>query len=154
MKFDRREFLTVLGSASAATAVVDRLAPWLPRAHAAPAATGAASDLCFMPARELADLVRTRKVSARGVMVAHLEQICRVNPKLNAIVAKLDDEKCRALADEADQWTQRGERLGPLHGLPWAFKDLEAAVGFPCTQGSPIYKDFMPTEDTVLVERL
>jgi amidase len=41
-----------------------------------------------------------------------------------------------------------------LHGLPWAYKDLQAAVGFPFTRGSPIYKDFMPTEDSVLVERL
>jgi amidase len=107
-----------------------------------------------MRARELADFIRTRKVSARDVMVAHLDQIGRVNPKINAIVAKLDDEKCLALADEADEQTAKGERVGPLHGLPLAFKDLEAAVGFPFTRGSPIYKDFMPTEDTVLVERL
>jgi amidase len=46
------------------------------------------------------------------------------------------------------------ERVGPLHGLPWACKDLQAAVGFPFTRGSPIYKDFMPIEDSVLVERL
>jgi amidase len=47
-----------------------------------------------------------------------------------------------------------GERVGPLHGLPIAFKDLEAAVGFPWTMGSPIYKDQMPMEDSVLIERL
>jgi amidase len=107
-----------------------------------------------MPARELAALIRTRKVSAREVMAACLNQISRVNPKINAIVAKLEDEKCLALADEADRRTSRGERVGPLHGLPWAFKDLQAAVGFPFTRGSPIYKNFMPTEDSVLVERL
>src|SRR5438876_11817826 len=85
MKLDRREFLSVLGSASAATAVADRFAPWLSIALAAPVSTGAASDLGFMPARELADLVRTRKVSVRDVMVAHLKQIGRVNPKINAL---------------------------------------------------------------------
>ena len=45
-------------------------------------------------------------------------------------------------------------RCRPLHGLPTAFKDLQSAVGFPCTRGSPIYKDAMPTEDSPLVARL
>ncbi len=112
------------------------------------------SDLCFMSGRDLATLIRTRKLSAREVMAAYLGQINRVNPKINAIVAKLDDDKCLALADEADRRMARGERVGPLHGLPIAFKDLEAAVGFPWTRGSRIYKDDMPTEDTILVERL
>lgn len=60
-------------------------------------------DLCFMPARELARLIHARKVSAREVMSAHLERIGRLNPKLNAIVAKLDDAECVALADKADR---------------------------------------------------
>jgi amidase len=115
---------------------------------------GDASDLCFLSARELVDLIRKREVSAREVMCAHLDQISRVNPKLAAIVAKLDDAACLALADEADRRLARGDRVGPLHGLPWAFKDLETAVGFPCTWGSPIYQRFFPKEDTVLVERL
>src|SRR5438034_3690939 len=111
-------------------------------------------DLCFMSARELAMLIRRRELSAREVMAAYLKQIDRVNPKINAIVAKLDDDKCLVLADEADRRMARRERDGPLHGLPIAFKDLEAADGFPWTRGSRIYKDDMPTEDTVLVERL
>ncbi len=111
-------------------------------------------DLCFMSARELATLVHSRKLSAREVMAAHLGQINRVNPKINAIVATLDDDKCLALAEEADRRIARRERVGPLHGIPIAFKDLEPAVGFPWTRGSPIYKDDMPTEDSVLVERL
>jgi amidase len=107
-----------------------------------------------MPARELANLIRKKKVSAREVMVAHLDQIRRVNPKINAIVALLDDAKCLARADEADRLLAKGGRVGPLHGLPWAFKDLESALGFPFTRGSLIYKDFMAAEDTVLVERI
>jgi amidase len=112
------------------------------------------SALCFASARELASLIRGRAVSAREVMSAHLAQIARLNPRLNAIVAKLDDRECLALADEADRRLARGERVGPLHGLPIAFKDLEAAVGFPFTKGSPIFRQFMPVEDTVIVERL
>ncbi|MDO8750574.1 MAG: amidase [Dehalococcoidia bacterium] len=112
------------------------------------------SDVYFMSCRELAALIRSRKLAAREVMAAYLGQINRVNPKINAIVAKLDDDKCLSLADEADHRMARGERVGPLHGLPIAIKDLEPAVGFPWTMGSPIYKDRMPTEDSVLVERL
>jgi amidase len=107
-----------------------------------------------MDATELAALIQERKVSAREVMAAHLERIRRVNPKVNAIVAKLDDEKCLALADAADERTAKGDDLPPLHGLPIAFKDLQPAMGFPYTRGSLIYKDTMPEEDSVLVERL
>src|SRR5687767_10689125 len=98
--------------------------------------------------------MRTRAVSAREVMTGHLARIARVNPTINAIVAKLDDERCLALADEADARVARGHAIGPLHGLPHAFKDLEDAVGFPTTRGSVIYKDFIPVEDSVIVERI
>jgi len=107
-----------------------------------------------MGARELAKSIRVRDLSAREVMSAFLEQIERVNPRINAIVAKLEDEKCLALADEADRHLARGGDVGPLYGLPFAFKDLDPAVGFPLTRGSRIFKDFIPVEDSVLVERL
>jgi amidase len=104
--------------------------------------------------RELADRIRRRQMSAREVMAKHLERIRQLNPTLNAIVAKLDDEKCLALADEADRKLARGEEVGPLHGLPWAFKDLEDAIGFPWTSGSPIFKDRIATTDSPLVALL
>jgi amidase len=116
--------------------------------------SGGIREICFMSARELAGLIRDRSVSSREVMSAFLAQIERVNPKINAIVAKLPDDKCLALADEADRCLARGDDMGPLHGLPFAFKDLEPAVGFPLTRGSTIFKNFMPSEDSVLVERL
>jgi len=152
MSIDRREFLQAVGAGVAASAtaghanMMNTTEPSL--------ATTAPSPLCFTSGRELATMIRTRKISARELMTAELEQIARVNPKINAIVAKLDDAKCLALADDADRRLARGEKVGPLHGIPWAFKDLESAVGFPATQGSPIFKDFMPTEDSTLVARL
>ena len=112
------------------------------------------SDVCFTSARALARLVCTRELSVREVMTAHLAQINKLNPTLNAIVSKLTDEQCLALADDADRRAARGDALGPLHGLPIAFKDLQPAVGFPCTCGSPIYQNTMPAEDSVLVARL
>jgi amidase len=113
-----------------------------------------ASSLCFASARELARMVRQRQASAREVMAAHLAQINRLNPALNAIVARLDDDRCLTLADEADRRLASGADPGPLHGLPIAFKDLEAAVGFPWTRGSPIFANEMPVEDSLIVERL
>ncbi len=112
------------------------------------------SELCFESGRVLAARIRAREISAREVMAAHLRQIERVNPRLNAIVAKLDDDACLALADAADRRLARGEPVGALHGLPWAFKDLEPAVGFPWTRGSPLLATAMPTQDSVIVERI
>jgi amidase len=108
-------------------------------------------DACFTSGREFATLIRTRKLSAREVMAAHLERINRLNPTLNGIVATLDDDECLALADAADRRLASREAVGPLHGLPWAFKDLEDAAGFPNTAGSPIFKHRIPTTDSPLV---
>lgn len=121
----------------------------------APTANSAAADaLCFTSARELGRMIAKREVSARELMTAHLRQIARVNPRLTAIVAKLEDDACLALADAADQKRARGESTGPLHGLPIAIKDTEPAVGFPFTRGSPIFRRDFPTVDSEVVARL
>jgi len=110
-------------------------------------------DLCFLSATELARLIRTREVSCEEVMRAHLEQIERVNPMVNAIVTLLPE---RALDDArmADGAIASGKPLGPLHGLPVAHKDLLVTKGIRTTFGSPIYQDFVPDTDAILVERL
>jgi amidase len=112
------------------------------------------SPLCFTGARALASMVARREVSARDVMAAHLAQIARVNPHINAIVAMLPDEACLALAAEADERQAAGHRLGPLHGLPIAFKDLQDVRGFVTTRGSRVYRDQVSATDAVLVERV
>jgi amidase len=144
--YDRREIVKAAGAAALAGVIGGAGT----RANAATEAEA----ICYSPAHELARRIRTRDISAREVMAAHLEQIGRWNPKVNAIVAKLDDDACLALAAAADEKTARREPLPPLHGLPTAFKDLQAAVGFPHTRGSPIYQTAMPTADSLLVERL
>lgn len=153
-KHDRRAFLRVAGGGAAIAAALNREIAQAGPQDVIPAATARSGDLCFMSANDLAALIQTRQVSAREVMAAHLTRIHLVNPTINAIVARLDDQKCLALADAADERAARREVLGPLHGLPVAFKDLQPAVGFPFTRGSTIYKTAMPTEDSVLVERL
>ena len=153
-KNDRRTFLTTVSGGMAIAAAMSRGTAQGSPQSASRATTSNQDDICFMSARDLATLIRTRKLSVREVMAAHLERINRVNPKVNAIVARLDERQCLALADAADKRSTKKEELGPLHGLPIAFKDLQPAVGFPFTRGSTIYRDAMPAEDSVLVERL
>jgi amidase len=112
-----------------------------------------ATDLCFLPAVEMARLIRTRALSSREVMEAHLARIAAVNPKLNAIVTLLP-ERAMAGAAAADEATARGEATGPLHGLPIAHKDLIQTRGIRTTYGSPIYADHVPEVDALTVERL
>jgi amidase len=132
-KITRREAGQILGVAAAARTL------------------SAASDVCFMTAVEMASLIRRKKLSAREVMDAHLKQIERVNPKVNAIVT-LVAEQAREGARKADEVQARGAKLGPLHGLPIAHKDLIETAGIRTTFGSPIFKDNVPAEDAILVE--
>ena len=109
--------------------------------------------LCFLPATELAQRIRAKDLSARELMCATLAQIERVNPRLNAIVT-LHAEQALAEAQAADEKQSRGEALGPLHGLPVAHKDLLLTRGMRTTYGSPIFKDFVPGQSMLMIERL
>jgi amidase len=110
-------------------------------------------ELCFQTASDLARMIRDGELSAREVMQAHLEQIERVNPQVNAIVTLLPELALES-ARQADERQARGEPLGPLHGLPIAHKDLVPTRGIRTTFGSPIYRDFVPEEDALIVQRL
>ena len=108
--------------------------------------------LCFETATELARLLRDRKLSAAEVMRAHLRQIERFNPVVNAIVT-LDVERAMEGARAADRALASGATPGPLHGLPVAHKDLLPTRGMRTTFGSPIYRAFVPDADAILAER-
>ena len=111
-----------------------------------------ASELCFLSATEQAELIRSRRVSAVELMQAHIEQVERVNPQVNAIVT-FHPERSLERARAADAKQARGEPLHLLHGLPTAHKDLVPTRGVRTTWGSPIYSDFVPDEDALIVER-
>jgi amidase len=117
------------------------------------AAESAPSELCFTSAVEMAQLIRAKKLSAREALAEHLKQIDRVNPRVNAIVTLVTEMAAEA-ATHADEMQARGERLGPLHGLPVAHKDLIETRGIRTTFGSPLFKDNVPSEDNVIVERM
>ena len=111
------------------------------------------NEICSKSAVELARLIRAKELSARDVVSAHLAQIERVNPSVNAIVT-LVAEQAMDRAFLADEDLVNGREVGPLHGLPVAHKDLQPTNGIRTTFGSPIYKDFVPAEDSLTVERL
>jgi amidase len=111
------------------------------------------AELVFRSAADLTRLVRRREISAGELLDAHLAQIQAVNPAVNAIVT-LVAERARVAAEAADARLARGEEVGPLHGLPVAHKDLVATAGIRTTLGSPIYKDWVPDADAIVVERL
>jgi amidase len=114
---------------------------------------GRLDELCDLSAIELVARIRRRDVSAREVMIAHLERIERVNPTVNAIVTLVAE---RALADaaRADERAVRGAALGVLHGLPVAHKDLVDTAGIRTTSGSLFYRDNVPTTDALIVTRI
>ena len=116
-------------------------------------AESAASQFCFTSAVEMAQLIRAKKLSAREALDQHLKQIDRVNPKVNAMVTLVAEMAAEAAA-RADEMQAHGEKLGPLHGLPVAHKDLLETRGIRTTFGSPIYKDNVPAEDNIVVERM
>ena len=111
------------------------------------------TDLCFLSAVELARKIRAREVSAVEIMDAHLDQIEKTNPAVNAIVTFLPDLG-RAGAVAADAAMARGRSIGPLHGLPIAHKDLAQTAGIRTTFGSPIYRDHVPVSNDLIIDRL
>jgi amidase len=127
--------------------------------HPLESRTMAGQELHYRSATWLAGQIRTGALSCREVMQAHLNQMARVNPKVNAIVTFVGNDRALAMADEADAAVSRslkkgGRPLGPLHGLPHGVKDLVDTEGMRTTKGSPIYKDRVPDRDALIVERV
>ena len=111
-----------------------------------------ASDICFLRAVDMLELMRQKKLSSREVMQAHLKQISRVNSKVNAMVTMVPEEQLMAQAAAADEALAHDKWLGPLHGLPVAVKDLHETQGIRTTYGSPLHRDFVPDFDCRVVQ--
>jgi len=104
-------------------------------------------------ATELARLVREGEVSSREVVEAHLARIDEVNPRLNAIVRRLD-ESALAAADRADARLATGEPVGALHGVPFTVKENIDLAGTPTTNSVPALADAIAPRDAPVVERM
>src|SRR5262245_65078717 len=113
----------------------------------------ATSDVIWLSAVELTDMIRRKALSPVEVTDAVLARMERLNPKLNCFCAITADEaRDHALAAEAAVMT--GEPLGLLHGVPFSVKDVVWTRHVPTTGGSRLFADHVPEEDAVVVERL
>jgi amidase len=113
-----------------------------------------ASDIVMMDARARSRAIQGKQVSCVEVMTAYLDHIGRLNPRVNAIVSLQDRGDLLAQANAHDTELARGEVRGWMHGFPHAVKDLTATKGIVTTQGSRIFKDFVPPADAIPVERI
>jgi aspartyl-tRNA(Asn)/glutamyl-tRNA(Gln) amidotransferase subunit A len=92
----------------------------------------------YKDATELAALIRTKQLSSREIVQAHLDRIAAVNPKVNAIVTSMAGDALRG-ADAADKAVASGVELGPLHGVPFTIKDAINTAGVLTQRASRIF---------------
>src|SRR5262245_40370488 len=106
-----------------------------------------------MPAWRMAYGIRNREFSCSELLEAHLQQIRRLNPGLNAFVS-IDEDRARAQAQLGDEAVARGTHLAPLHGVPITIKSSVDVAGLKCETGTVLRKGFVPDSDAPLVSRL
>jgi amidase len=111
------------------------------------------SDLVLLSAVVMAEEIRKKKISPVELVEAHLLQIEKLNPKLNAFV-QVDAERARQAARNAELAVMQGKTLGPLHGIPVSIKSSLAVAGFCCESGTRLRAGFVPAQDAPLVARL
>jgi len=128
------------------------------RLSAAPAvhASGTPKNLeevAFYSARQLGELVRTKKVSSSALTEMYITRLKRYDPLLKFVIT-LTEDRAKAQAKEADREIAAGKYRGPLHGLPWGAKDLLAVKGYPTTWGAGGFQKQEIDEDAMVVKRL
>ncbi len=120
---------------------------------AAPGTPKNIEDVAFYTVRQLAELMRTKKISSAALTDMYLARLKKYDPALHFVV-NLTEERAKAQAAQADKDIAAGRYRGPLHGLPWGAKDLLAAKGAKTTWGAGGFEDQMIDQDATVVERL
>lgn len=110
-------------------------------------------DLAFWPVRDLAELIRTRKVTSTQLTTMYLERLKKYGPKLQCVIT-LTEERALEHARLADEEIAKGKYRGLLHGIPYGAKDLLAVKGYKTTWGSMPYKDQTIDEDATVIKKL
>jgi Asp-tRNA(Asn)/Glu-tRNA(Gln) amidotransferase A subunit family amidase len=110
-------------------------------------------ELTFLSAVSMAEQIREKKLSPVELLEAHLARIEKLNSKLKAFV-QVDAEGARCQARAAEKAVTRGEKLGPLHGVPISIKSSIEVTGMKCEAGSKLREGFVAATDAPLVSRL
>ena len=111
-------------------------------------------EIVKLDAVALSSAIKSRHVSCVEVMTSYLDHIDRFNTRVNAIVSLQNRDDLLKQAKSRDEQLARGEYLGSMHGFPLAIKDLEPTKGIRTTLGSPLFNDFVPKTDSIVVERM
>ena len=132
-------------------------AKWPMKMSAAPKSWSSApknlEELAFASVRQLAELMRTRKISSMALTEMYLQRLKKYDAALKCVVT-LTEERAMAQARKADAEIAAGKYRGPLHGIPWGAKDLLAAKGYKTTWGAAGFENQMIDEDATVVKRL
>src|SRR2546425_3912223 len=111
------------------------------------------SGLNFLSAVAMAERIRQKKMSPVELVEAHLARIEQLNPKLNAFV-QVDADGARRQARAAEMAVTRGEKVGPLHGVPLSIKSSIEVAGMRCEAGTKLRAGYVASQDAPLVSRL
>ena len=145
---DRRRFLAGVSALGAGAA----LGSFAAAARASESLPG--GPIAGLDALALSAAIRSRQISCVEVMQAHLAQIERHNPRVNAIISLRSEAELLAEARACDQELARGQWRGWMHGMPYAAKELVDVRGIRSTSGSPLYRDNVAQADSVFVGRI
>jgi len=110
-------------------------------------------ELAFASVRQLAELMRTKKISSVALTEMYLQRLKKYHATLKYVVT-LTEERAMAQAKKADAEIAAGKYRGPLHGIPWGAKDLLATKGYKTTWGAAGFENQMIDEDATVVQRL
>ncbi len=111
------------------------------------------ADLTFLSASQIAEQIRSRKISPVEVVKDHLARIEKLNPRINAFV-QVDEDRALALARSAEAAVMQGRNLGPLHGVPISIKSSIDVAGLRCEAGTKLRSGYVAATDAPLVARL
>src|ERR1041384_6993141 len=111
------------------------------------------ANVHYLSISEIAEKIRSKEISPREVVQAHLHRATELHPRLNAFV-HIDEVGALAQAEAAEGAILRGDRLGPLHGVPLTVKSCINVASWQCAAGSLLRKENRPNEDAALVQRL
>jgi Asp-tRNA(Asn)/Glu-tRNA(Gln) amidotransferase A subunit family amidase len=110
-------------------------------------------DIAFAPVTMLSRWIEQRKLTSEQLTNIYLQRIEQFDPKLRCVIT-LTRDLALAQAKRADAEIAAGRYRGPLHGIPWGGKDLLDTAGIPTTYGAEPFRNRVPAQDAVVVQRL